>query len=156
MKLSSSINLTFLGRKRFTVTVISYFSVFDPLFGVNAYLFAASSAMSPWIREAVPARYIGSVVSDSATPWTVARQAPLSMGLPRQESWSGLPCPLPGVFLTQDWSHVSHGACTGSWVLYRRRHLASPRGRVHDLNWSFSSLLAQETSNNWPYSMDFS
>ena len=25
-----------------------------------------------------------------ATPWTVARQAPLSMGFPRQESWSGL------------------------------------------------------------------
>ena len=29
----------------------------------------------------------------SATPWTVARQAPLSMGFPRQESWSGWPCP---------------------------------------------------------------
>ena len=29
-------------------------------------------------------------------PWTVARQAPLSMGLPRQEYWSGLPCPPPG------------------------------------------------------------
>ena len=25
------------------------------------------------------------------TPWTAARQAPLSMGLPRQEYWSGLP-----------------------------------------------------------------
>ena len=24
------------------------------------------------------------------TPWTLARQAPLSMGLPRQENWSGL------------------------------------------------------------------
>ena len=30
------------------------------------------------------------------TPWTVAHQAPLSMGFPRQESWSGLPCPSPG------------------------------------------------------------
>ena len=37
------------------------------------------------------------VVSDSfATPSTVARQAPLSMGLSRQEHWSGLPCPPPG------------------------------------------------------------
>ena len=27
------------------------------------------------------------------TPWTVARQAPLSMGFSRQEYWSGLPCP---------------------------------------------------------------
>ena len=30
------------------------------------------------------------------TPWTVAHQAPLSMGFPRQEYWSGLPCPPPG------------------------------------------------------------
>ena len=32
-----------------------------------------------------------SVMSDSATPWTVACQAPLSMGFSRQEYWSGLP-----------------------------------------------------------------
>ena len=31
-----------------------------------------------------------------ATPWTVAHQAPLSMGFPRQEYWSGLPFPSPG------------------------------------------------------------
>ena len=31
-----------------------------------------------------------------ATPWTVARQAPLSMGFSRQEYWSGLPFPPPG------------------------------------------------------------
>ena len=31
-----------------------------------------------------------------ATPWTVARQAPLSMGFSRQEYWGGLPCPPPG------------------------------------------------------------
>ena len=30
-----------------------------------------------------------------ATPWTVARQAPLSMGFSRQEYWSGLPFPSP-------------------------------------------------------------
>ena len=29
-------------------------------------------------------------------PWTVARQAPPSMGFPRQEYWSGLPFPTPG------------------------------------------------------------
>ena len=39
----------------------------------------------------------GSVVSDSfVTPWTEARQAPLSVGFSRQEHWSGLPCPPPG------------------------------------------------------------
>ena len=31
-----------------------------------------------------------------ATPWTVAYQAPLSMGFSRQEYWSGLPFPSPG------------------------------------------------------------
>ena len=31
-----------------------------------------------------------------ATPWTVAHKAPLSMGFPGQEYWSGLPFPLLG------------------------------------------------------------
>ena len=30
------------------------------------------------------------------TPWTVARQAPLSMEFSRQGYWSGLPFPSPG------------------------------------------------------------
>ena len=38
-----------------------------------------------------------SVMSNSfVTPWTVACQAPLSMGFPRQEYWTGLPFPSPG------------------------------------------------------------
>ena len=35
-------------------------------------------------------------VQFSATLWTVAQQAPLSMGFSRQEYWSELPCPPPG------------------------------------------------------------
>ena len=35
------------------------------------------------------------------TPWTVACQAPLSMGFSRKEYWSGLPRPPPG-----DLSHM--------------------------------------------------
>ena len=31
-----------------------------------------------------------------ATPWTVAHQAPPSIGFSRQEHWSGLPFPSPG------------------------------------------------------------
>ena len=42
------------------------------------------------------ALYVCSVVSNSATPRTVARQAPLSMGFLRREYWSGLPFPPPG------------------------------------------------------------
>ena len=34
--------------------------------------------------------------SSFATPLTVACQAPLSVGFPRQEYWSGLPFPSPG------------------------------------------------------------
>ena len=33
---------------------------------------------------------------NSVTPWTVARQASLSIGFSRQEYWSGLPCCPPG------------------------------------------------------------
>ena len=41
-------------------------------------------------------KYVTSVVSDSATPRTVAHQAPLSMGFSGQKYWSGLPFPSPG------------------------------------------------------------
>ena len=37
-----------------------------------------------------------------ATLWTVAHQAPQSMGFSRQEYWSGLPCPPPEMFPTQE------------------------------------------------------
>ena len=33
------------------------------------------------------------------TPWTIARQAPLSMEFSRREYWSGLPFPSPGDLL---------------------------------------------------------
>ena len=48
-------------------------------------------------------------MSDSATPWTVARQAPLSTGFSRQEHWSGLPFPPPGDLPDQpSSSHLLH------------------------------------------------
>ena len=43
------------------------------------------------------------------TPWTVARQAPLSMEFSRQAYWSGLPFPTPGDLPDQkDNKNVSH------------------------------------------------
>ena len=42
------------------------------------------------------------------TPWTVAHQAPLPMGFPRQEYWSGLPFPSPG-----DLPHPGIELCPG-------------------------------------------
>ena len=47
--------------------------------------------------------YVSAIVVQSlscvqlcVTPWTVAHEAPLSMGFSRQEYWGGLPCPPPG------------------------------------------------------------
>ena len=41
------------------------------------------------------------------TPWTVARQAPLFMGFPRQEYWSGLPFPSPIMEYSVQFSSVA-------------------------------------------------
>ena len=49
----------------------------------------------------------------SVTLWTVARQARLSMGFSRHESWSGLPCPPPG---ESSWCRDrTWASCIGSW-----------------------------------------
>ena len=54
-------------------------------------------APAPFVEKIENERVNGSVVSDSSwPPWTKTRQAPLSVGLSRQEYWSGLPCPSPG------------------------------------------------------------
>jgi len=43
--------------------------------------------------------YLLSHVQLFKTPCTAAHQAPLSMGFPRQEYWSGLPFPSPHIYL---------------------------------------------------------
>ena len=43
----------------------------------------------PWRRAQQPTPVL------FVTPWTVAHQAPLSMGFSRQEYWSGVPLPSP-------------------------------------------------------------
>ena len=76
-----------------------------------------------------------------ATPWTVAHQAPPSMGFSRQEYWSGLPFPSPGDLLDpgieprspalqadaltseppgnpRDRTHIFYVFCIGRQVLY--------------------------------------
>ena len=52
------------------------------------------------------------------TLWTIALQAPLSMGFSRQEYSSGLPCPLPGDLLDPGTEPMSQVSCIGSLVLY--------------------------------------
>ena len=50
----------------------------------------------PLVLDTKKSESESSVVSDSATPWTVAYQALTSMGFSRQEYWSGLPFPSSG------------------------------------------------------------
>ena len=57
--------------------------------------------------------------------WTVAHQAPLSTGFPRQEYWSGLPFPSPGV-VPNPGTEPSLPHCRQ--VLYHLSHQGSPDG----------------------------
>ena len=69
-------------------------------------------------------------ISLFVTPWTVAWQAPLSMGFSRQEYWSGLPLQGSGIYRgssqpisrgssqPRDWTHFSCGSCIGRQILY--------------------------------------
>ena len=61
------------------------------------------------------------------TLWTVAQQAPLSMGFPRQEYCSGLPCPPPGDLRDPEIKFSSLiSICAGKCVLYCHQHLGRP------------------------------
>ena len=51
-----------------------------------------------YVTSLIAAVCVLSRVGLFATPWTVACQAPLSVGFPRQEYWRGLPHPPPGDF----------------------------------------------------------
>ena len=56
-------------------------------------------------------------------PWTIAHQAPLSMGCPRQEHWNGLPSPSPGDL----WTHGLNPCLLHCrQLLYRLSHREAP------------------------------
>ena len=61
-----------------------------------------------------------------ANLWTIARQAPLSMGFSRQEYWSGLPHPLQPLPNPRDQTQVSYVSCIGRRDPYHKCHLGSP------------------------------
>ena len=58
--------------------------------------------------------------------WTVACQAPLSMGFPRQEYWRRLPCPPSGDLPNPGIKLPSFVSCLNTQVLYHEYHLGSP------------------------------
>ena len=66
-----------------------------------------------------------------ATPWTVARQAPLLMGFSRQEYWSGLWFPPPGgSSWPKDWTHISCISCIAGRFF--------TRWAIKEAPWNFS------------------
>ena len=91
-------------------------------------------------------------MSNSATPWTVAHQAPLSMGFTRQEHWSDLPCPPgdlpnPGIkpgspALQAESFHPSHQE-----ALFH--HLAAPKLQLVINHWGSSLSNCAECPLIW-------
>ena len=65
-----------------------------------------------------------------ATQWTVALQAPLSMGFPRQEYWSRLPFPSPGDLPDPE----TEPTCPASAALAGRFFTTKPPGKLSQEN----------------------
>ena len=66
-----------------------------------------------------------------ATLWTIACQAPLSMGFSRQEYWSGLPCPPPGELPNSGIKPASPGSLALQVNSSPLSHLGSPSLEKH-------------------------
>ena len=98
-----------------------------------------------------------SIMSDSATPWTIARQAPLSMRFSRQEYWSGLPCPPPGGSpWPRDQACDSCVSCTGRHILYHSapwEAWSTDKDIDKTKGWSLESCLgiSQQLPNWWAW-----
>ena len=63
-----------------------------------------------------------------ATPWTVAYQAPPSMGFSRQEYWNGLP--LPSLNCPCRWNKISPTKVSSKWIVVLNGEVRKP-GRRH-------------------------
>ena len=89
------------------------------------------------------------------TPWTVARQAPLSMGFPRQEYWSGLLFPSLGDLIDPGiepmFPALAGGFFTAKTVDSKRLHFQTPSH--WELGFSAWTLAGRQSS---AYSRDLS
>ena len=102
-----------------------------------------------------------------ATPWSVARQAPLSVRFSGEEDWSGLALPSPGDLpnpgiepgspaLPADSlpSEPNGGVCATEWVIFCKRFplfsskLFQSRGTVITMN-AFRGFLGRRRYENW-------
>ena len=75
-----------------------------------------------WHAQSAAARMRADSLQSRPTlsdPWTVARQAPLSVGFSRREYWSGLPFPPPGDLPEPGTEPVSPVSPAPQAILYR-------------------------------------
>ena len=172
MKLSSSINLTFLGRKWFTITVISYFSVFDPftsvqLLGVRLFATPQIAARQASLsitnsRRSLKLTSIESVMPSShlilCRPFLLLPQSlPASGSFPMSQlfTWGGQSTRVSAsaLFLpknTQDWSPLG---CAG-WISLQSKGLSRVFSNTTVKKHQFfgSQLSSQSNSHihTWP------
>ena len=81
-------------------------------------------------------------VRPSAIPWTVAHQAPPSMGFSRQEYWSRVPLPSPTIFIVAGILRNLEARRAGteiSGALEQAKALALHTGRVVGWQWALAS-----------------
>ena len=74
-----------------------------------------------------------------ATLWTVACEAPLSVGFSRQEYWSELPCPPPGDLLDP-------GIKPMSLTLVGRFFTTEPLGKLRDVGYHLQKMALGKAS----------
>ena len=77
-----------------------------------------------YIYDSKSVNWLISQLYPTLCPWTVACQAPLSMGFSRQEYWNGLPFPSPGDL-------PDPGVKPGSPVLQADSLLSEPPGKPY-------------------------
>ena len=95
-----------------------------------------------------------SVVSASATPWTAARQAPLSMEFSRRECWSGLPFPFPGDLPNPGIKPTSPVLADDFFTIWGTREQITDKDLLPSMGTLQSSVMAytgKQSKNEWTY-----
>ena len=90
---------------------------------------SSKTLLNPSLLRHLPMCQLLSRVQLFVTPWTVARQAPLSMKFPGQEYWSGQPFPSPGDLPNPG---TEPGSPTCRQILYHLSHQGSPTDILSD------------------------
>ena len=89
-----------------------------PGVGSLLYAFPRVVLLSPHIHVNICVLSSWVTPNSFITPWTVAHQAPLSTGFPRQEYWSGWPVPSSGELPDPGIESTSPVSSVCRWILY--------------------------------------